>query len=293
MEAKVKKNEKYVCKFFGKPKMLSNKILPNYSDIILYYNYYRKNNKQPIKLPQLAKTVLNIWNEVGIPTIDKSNCVKVLQKYFEEYKQLIRSYSSKKKGKNFETKLEQFKENGISLFDVAYCRCDKICSCSVQKQIPKELTTFLNDQRNGRKLKIPRKLKEFTPIINDYDDCNESNSDEYDDGDTEYEAPNERKKKTKNDTTTQNRMDITPILEQSDRYGLSLRATAALATATLTVAGIVDNNNTKLIIDKNKVNRQLSVKRKSLRIEQTANLRYNLLFIYPTSKFLILKIFHL
>lgn len=75
-------------------------------------------------------------------------------------------------------------------------------------------------------------------------------------------------------------------MEQTDRYGVSIRAAAAIATATLNSFGLVDTN-TKLIIDKTKIQRESNVHRKSLRNAEMKNLRYvDLIFLatlYVTS----------
>lgn len=78
-----------------------------------------------------------------------------------------------------------------------------------------------------------------------------------------------KKKKDEN----QNRSDIGPIVEQADRFGLSVRATAAVATATLNAFGIVSNKNNQLAIDKSKVHQQLRAKREDLRNLEITNLK--------------------
>lgn len=63
------------------------------------------------------------------------------------------------------------------------------------------------------------------------------------------------------------------IIETANRFGLTLRASAAVATAILNSFGLVDNNNTKLVIDKNKVQRQVATKRENLRKKEMKNLK--------------------
>jgi hypothetical protein len=52
-----------------------------------------------------------------------------------------------------------------------------------------------------------------------------------------------------------NCMDIPTVATQSIRYGVGLRATAAVATAALIDAGLISQEDPQLVIDKNKVRR--------------------------------------
>ena len=55
--------------------------------------------------------------------------------------------------------------------------------------------------------------------------------------------------------SSQNRVKLTHTTKTSIRYGLSERAAAAMATATLLDFKIIDKENTSLVVDKNKIAR--------------------------------------
>lgn len=70
----------------------------------------------------------------------------------------------------------------------------------------------------------------------------------------------------KNTAKMQNRVDISPIIEQANRYGVSLRATAAaIATATLQAYGLITESNQQFAIDKSKIQRHLQTGREQVR----------------------------
>lgn len=164
-------------------------------------------------------------------------------------------------------KPERFKKSGMHLFDVAACKCNTDdCNCKISKHVPKELNAFLCDQRGERQLIAPRKLMNETPFkINVQNDISETESRQINQSVIHHiiasqilQFPQKRKKSQRNKTTFQNRCYIRPIDKQADRFGLSLKATAAVATATLNAFGLVDNNDTKLPINKSKVQQQVS-----------------------------------
>ena len=53
-----------------------------------------------------------------------------------------------------------------------------------------------------------------------------------------------------------------------ERYGISDRAGAAVATATLKTFGIVNESESKFIIDRSKLRRELSKCREEIRLEE-------------------------
>ena len=53
--------------------------------------------------------------------------------------------------------------------------------------------------------------------------------------------------------TTQNRIDLENLARESIQYGVSVQATASLATALLIDIGIITKDDSTKIIDKNKV----------------------------------------
>lgn len=89
-------------------------------------------------MPDIVQKILNIWNQTEIPTIDKTYSVRLLKFFFDKYKTLIRSFSSTRKSKDFDNKIDQFKQYGVQLFDLASCRCEKNCDCESKKRVPEK-----------------------------------------------------------------------------------------------------------------------------------------------------------
>jgi hypothetical protein len=67
------------------------------------------------------------------------------------------------------------------------------------------------------------------------------------------------------ESTTQMRLPLPNLVKEADRFGISDRATAALATAVLVDFGIVTNENRSNVIDKNKIRRERNKMREKLK----------------------------
>ena len=81
---------------------------------------------------------------------------------------------------------------------------------------------------------------------------NEKESDTEDGSESNYDlaAPS-----TSNGEKQYNTLDIPNVAMQSIRYGVGLRATAAITTAAFIDIGLITEENTKLVVDHNKVKR--------------------------------------
>lgn len=87
----------------------------------------------------------------------------------------------------------------------------------------------------------------------------ESDSETSDKSDTEFAS------------TTQMRMPLPNLVREADRFGISDRATAAIATAVLADFGLVTNYDRSNVIDKSKVRRERKKMRENLRYENTTS----------------------
>lgn len=273
-----------VCKIFGSAKYLSNKCLPTYCDIVKCY--YKLPNLSKSRHAVLVDMVIDLWKLTGIPTIPKRNVVRNLKKYFEKYQSFLKSFTAKG-GKKHEEKLKDFRESGNKLFDIAICKCKttETCHCPASGRNPLAIFDFLTDQRNKRIMKIQNlpkvELNAYQYNNSDDSDIDQFNDDEgdqesdddddnddvYDDDDDEEYVP-QRKRFNR----SQNRANISAIVEQADRYGISKRGAAAIASATLNTFGIVNKTSQNLVIDKNKIQRQTLKNQQSTR--HPKNIRY-------------------
>ena len=68
-------------------------------------------------------------------------------------------------------------------------------------------------------------------------------------------------------------MDIPTVASQSIRYGVGLRATAAVATAALIDAGLISQEDPQLVIDKNKVRKAQGKAMKTLSAKFDENIQ--------------------
>lgn len=276
------------CKIFGKPDNLSKKVLPTYSDIVKCYFVFSK-FKNPCTV--LGNLIINIWKKLQIPTIHKITVIQLIKKYIQKYKSVIKSYNSTHRSKEFEEKIENFRKSGENLFDLTACKCSDItmCKCSKENRVPDDVIEFLIDQRGPRILKIPRdkmfiedqekSIKRSNKNIKSNFENDDSDCESLCNSDPEFILPTKKlrlstsPKPNTDQNTKQNRIDIGPIVEQCDRYGVSRRAAAAISTATLLSVGLIDNSNNKLAIDKNKIQRQSISKRESLRHFELKNIK--------------------
>ena len=79
-----------------------------------------------------------------------------------------------------------------------------------------------------------------------------------------YETSNKKQKSN----TTQNREQYFYLAQCCDRYNISDRAGAALATSVLIDHGIIEPNDTKVVIDRSKLGRERMRHREEMRKEE-------------------------
>ena len=106
----------------------------------------------------------------------------------------------------------------------------------------------------------PGEIKHDEEVIVSSDDIHTVSSSEDSDSEiSEYES------------TNQMRLPLPNLVKEADRFGISDRATAALATALLVDFGIITNEDRSSIIDKNKIRRERKKMREKLRIRSKKN----------------------
>lgn len=158
-------------------------------------------------------------------------------------------------------------------------------SCNCAQKVPQALQPFLLDQRNSRKLKIPKvslknsqttQSKQSMPkrtinsqfsvslpnLSSNPETCsleNISNSmDQYNLRQRSIDKSNDKLK-----FNTRNNVKLTQTAISADRYRLSNTAVAAIGTAVLIDYNVIDSDNSRFVIDRNKVQRNRNIVRNS------------------------------
>lgn len=183
-------------------------------------------------------------------------------------------------------------DDAANLFDLSLCKCPKleVCSCK-QNKVPVSQHTFLNDQRNSRRMtfrQLPtsqeedndtldldtRDLSSFESINcddnNNLDDTTKGTSERDNesssiDSDSNTIQLRSRLIKYEFDIETggkHNNVKLHEVAIVADRYGVSDRATAALVSATLVDFKIVTPENQSQVVDRNKIRRHRKRTRK-------------------------------
>lgn len=247
----------------GRSKELKSNVLPTKLSVINHYNWIDVKQQNRAFL-EMADEILLIWQRARIPTIQKKSVFDRLKVLISKYKIIKRSYNSAKRGKYFNEKLSFFKQNCDNLFDIALCHCKDVCNCS----IPEKIKEFLRDQRSCRKLKIicNQKCTIDSENMNTVSDTLEDTSF---DSETEEEIIDTygevmKKAEEKQFNKKYNIMNLQPIVEEADRYKVSMRATAAISSATLKSIGIIDQDCLNSVIDHNKIRRHMKRNRQQV-----------------------------
>lgn len=254
---------------------------------------FKYNGKDPSNLEVFAivcDEIYNIWTTASIPIVSKKRIIQLLQEnYFEKYLKLKR-YPKRKRNDSFDNKLKCFLESSKKLFDVAACKCTSFesCSCIKHKKVPVNERSFLLDQRNYRKMVIsgvdkketdklmkrhqrqikesiraarnPNSIQETGPVESNCDGGLTRESSPDSDLITEASQTNIPARVTPSTSTTTNRntLSLPTVGKICDRYGISSRSAAAIASAVLTDIGFVASDDLSLVVDKNKIRRARS-----------------------------------
>lgn len=192
------------------------------------------------------------------------------------------------------------------LFDIAICKCTHgMCKCAKEHKVPADEQNFLRDQRTTRlmfigsvdkvisakmKRRLERKLEESARVKRKLDLCDQRCSvsnlgnngltdiddlvaadDELNETDQEnnviYDAPSVTS--LESTTTTSNkqmRKKLPKLAKICDRFGVSDRAGAAIATAVLEDFGFVSQRESTHVIDRYKLRRERKFSRDNLTV---------------------------
>lgn len=251
----------------------------------------------------VAEKVKCLYDKASIPTVSVYRIYQLVNAYHDSYYKIRKSYNRDKDKTSFKQKIEEFKLRSSSLFDVAACKCAIYvdctckktpnacecaisinCTCDKAKKIPSLELRFIFLQRKcglGRigsvdikvtkKLnqRIKRKIREHQRVQSELNISNSKAeehredslfSDHYSpDSDDEYKPST-----SSANLHSQMRVKMCATALNSDRFGLSDRATAAIASSVLQDIGIVTDTDSSYVVDKCKIRREKSRVRKDL-----------------------------
>lgn len=305
MNKGVKTRGKESFPIFGLAQDLENRTcLPTYEDMMRCYFFVQAElkgdgSKQPPE-SDVAKIVANkiqhIWNLASIPTVTHNRVVAMITAYHKKFRNLIKPL----KNRNtpfLQSKIDIFKTQSKILFDICSCKCTDInvCICDKNKKVPLIERTFLCDQRTERKMRIGGVDKEITKKIQKRDErrsheragpskslaatsvdvtdlLEESSSSEDLSEDPEFKwsySLDTVPAKIGPKKTGQLRIPLPNIARMADMTGASNRTVAKIETAALQDFGLVSSDNPINVIDKSKIRRELTKKRKA--VQEIAN----------------------
>jgi len=287
------------CPIFGTVKRMKLDMLPTIQNILEDYQWVRLDLREhPEREPKvfeiisvLVQKITDIWSRASIPTVTVQRITKLLKDIHDQYLKLI-YYPTSKRGDSYELKVKEFKEVTASkLFDIASCKCltSVSCNCPKDRKIPIDEREFLQDQRTLRHMMIgpidnPKtkalkrraQRKEHETIRLTASSSTATMSKASDDLDVSFEgttseddreavlADNEYQgKDSATPSTFQQRRKLTNTARATERYGISDRAAADIASSVLTDFGIVTTDDNSEVIDRSKLRRE----RKKLRVE--------------------------
>ena len=238
----------------------------------------------------VAKQVCDLYKNLMIPHVTFTRVLQMIETLHAKYTK-IKLYSLNAKKKNspaLENKITDFKTKSKRLFDIAKCKCIAFldCKCAENDKVPENKHDFLLEQRSTRKryfLEIEDNSLTQAPAAstsNDFEPSppnsqpffmesqvsNSSKNSEIIYSSGEFDIPTDR--------LDQTRVKFNKTVMVAERFGVSLRATAAITSAALADAaesGLMSDNDF-LIVDKNKIFRDTQRVNNSMEREFRNNL---------------------
>jgi len=254
---------------------------------------------------KVALDISAIWTKASLPTISHKRIRAHIISYHSKYKSLLKSVKNNEISQHYQNVFKLFRNEAKNkLFDISTCKCEvSSCCCEKSRKVPVQEQLFLHDQRTVRKMvisdtvdkkstntlrkKIARKFKDqnrFSKLSKKSEKSSPvfygtiSNSSE---SDVDEDISLASSKTTVVTSTVEHsllthsppisqamRLPLPTLARECDRYGLSDRAAASLASAVLQDVGLVTEQDSSLVIDRNKIRREKEKKRHSV---QTLN----------------------
>ena len=285
---------------FGNAKELCNNMLPTNLQVSKYFLQIktRKNESNKDNYKAVSDAVISLWSKASIPTIQSQSVIKRVESLICTGSELCRSKSSSKRRATFMNSLNSLFDIAACKCEISYNESTKQvslpCNCPRDFKVPKEEILFLYDQRNSRQMfiggvditatnRLQKRMKRkhiekeettgkrlrqtcgnnSNVECHSLDDVEGDETDQVSDCKASHDSDDEFHV---NDTeeTRQVRVPLPNLAKEADRYGVSDRAAASLATAVLIDLGIVSKEDQSFVIDKNKVHRERVKLRKFL-----------------------------
>jgi hypothetical protein len=268
---------------------LARNILPTHADVIRHYLFIRdfqlKDSKASVKIivKETTSVIISIWKMASLPILSNERVEKKIADYKEKYSLLLNCFNDRIKNDSYKSKIKSFQEEGeLQLFDICTCKCSDFnkCRCERSRKVPINERIFLNDQRNSRymiigavdpvrsrltwqneerkSLALERQSKNANPS---YFSQNSSLLDRLDCSNGKSPSTSTLNRSV----SKQMRTELPRLAMEADRYHLSDRVTASIATAVLSDLSVVTKEDQSMIIDKNKVRRSREKNRANLK----------------------------
>jgi len=255
----------------------------------------RRNDSNRETYKVVAEAVVHLWKMASIPIIQIQSVVKRVEILITTGSELCRSKSSSNRKDTFLNSLDMLFDIAackcLMSSDALTKEIVTSCNCARELKVPREERSFLFDQRNCRSMiigsvdtkatismrkRVKRKCSEKRRIAkvqqtsSNVDNFKTDMSDDSDDmlldvrdDDTSSTDANVNVSISVDEffgndaaSTSQMRLPLPNLAKEADRYGISDRATASLATAVLIDIEIVTKEDQSLVIDKSKVRRE-------------------------------------
>jgi hypothetical protein len=198
-------------------------------------------------------------------------------------KNMIKTPKSRKKLDCYKQALNKFIDDSTSMFDISACKCKcmKLCNCPMERRVPFHEQKFLIDQRTARQMaigpidvtttkinqkRLARRTSDNTTQYNkelpstskgsitlDEDVISSNFSETGADSGTNYQPPTRMNIEIARATSTEFNLKSLPVV--CDRTGVSDRNAALIASSVLQDAGLINEDNSDLIIDRSRVRR--------------------------------------
>ncbi|CAH1099223.1 unnamed protein product [Psylliodes chrysocephalus] len=249
------------CPIFGEPKDLVCLVLPTFWDIMNYFLWVRHNLEQERVNRNLlvsetseivAQKIEEIWKSASVPTVSHQRIPALIKEYQKKRKDLLKPHQQRKDVPSYKSKIEAFIKDNQRLFDFAACKCAEFESCSYLKpnKVLLRERPFLKDQRAET---------EYT------DSESEPGKSDYNKDDPAPKMTLFSKEPSTSGLRNRNLSNLSVLENTLDRYEVSDRAGATIASAVFQDYGIVTSKASQNIIDGHKVRRARQKKRQKLK----------------------------
>lgn len=223
---------------------------------------------------------MEIWKKASIPTVHHVTITNQIKREHDKLNNILKSYSqARKETASFKNKVATFKQNASHLFDIAYCKCKSFeeCVCDISHKVPTLERPFLLDQRTTRIMAIGSLDRITTEKLNKKIARKTKQTIQKTSVELVKKLPHERPKEKSvhssleetiqpMPSTSQTRINLSTFARTCDRYGISDRPAAALASALMHDVNAhteVSSTEGAIIIDRSKVRRE----RKKMRLD--------------------------